>query len=414
MLAPLSAPLPAVQSPTPGLANLRAWLSAIDQHRPGSMDETLVRFAQWPAGDLEALFPDVVALLEYIKNSGKRPARRARGNFTPQELDELREMATREAQRDPNRLARRAALFHTDLARFWPGDTGTGQAGYRQPEPAIAPRRSAIVLDDGAQRGIAAGSLHWDFAREVLDMVAPDPARDAWVRRWYQATASLFAVDHLFAEADPHFRKARRLFPRDATLLAHIGCFYEALAAPRIQDAMQAATLPYGVTFDVAGERQNLRDAADAFRQALALDNRFVEARLRLARVSGLLGRNEEARRLLQQVHDESLDLRTSYYAALFAGAEEQAAGLFDDARRSYERAASLYPLAQSPHFGLSQLAWLTGDSRAALRALESTTKPAQLRSFVDDPWWEYFDGLGDGGEALFRELAAETVRGEK
>jgi tetratricopeptide (TPR) repeat protein len=411
LLVPLPRPVAAFQSSTPGLADLRAWLAAIDQHRPGAMDEPLLYFAQRPLAELEALFVDVVALLEYVKNSGKRPARRARGEFKPEELDELRQIAAREAQRDPNRLARRAALFHTDLARFWPGGTGAGQIGDTGSGPAIAPRRTGVLLDDGAQRGVAAGSLHWDFARELLDMVAPDPARDAWVRRWYQATASLFAIDHQYAEADPHFKKARRLFPRDATLLVHIGCFYEALGAPRLQDAMQAAILPYGVKFDVAGERQNLRAAADAFREAVALDNGLVEARLRLGRVSGLLGRNDEARRLLQQVLNETTDLRTSYYAALFAGAEEQAAGQFDEARRYFERAAGLYPLAQSPHFALSQLAWVAGDSRAALAALQASLKPGKLRSLVDDPWWEYFDGFGGGGEALFRELFAETER---
>jgi tetratricopeptide (TPR) repeat protein len=305
-------------------------------------------------------------------------------------------------------------LFHTDLARFWPAGTGAGRVGSTRNEPAIAPRRDVVVLDDGAQRGIGTGSLHWDFAREVLDSVAPDPARDGWVRRWYQATASLFAIDHAFSEADPHFRKARQLFPRDATILVHIGCYYEALAAPRIQDAMQAATLPYGVKFEVAGARENLRAAADAFRQALAFDNSLVEARLRLGRVSGLLGRNDEARRFLQQVRDGSPDPRTAYYAALFAGTEEQSGGRFDEARRSYERAAALYPLAQSPHFALSQLAWLTGDTDAALRAIEASLRPGQFRSLVDDPWWEYFDGPGSGADVWFRDLIAETERGQQ
>jgi tetratricopeptide (TPR) repeat protein len=143
----------------------------------------------------------------------------------------------------------------------------------------------------------------------------------------------------------------------------------------------------------------------------VAIDSGFVEARLRLGRVSGLLGNHDEALRLLRQVRADSRDARISYYAALFAGAEEQALGLLDDARRSYEAAAALYPRAQSPHFALALLAWQTGDSRDGLRVLEPAVRPGQLRSQVDDPWWEYFDGLGDNTAALFHTLLTDAER---
>jgi tetratricopeptide (TPR) repeat protein len=405
----------ALRSQAPGLTSLRAWLAAIDEHRPSTPDDPLLRIAQWPLDELEALFPDAIALLEEIKTGGKRQARRARRDFTPEERVELRQIATMQSQRDTNRLARRAALFHTDLARFSPAVIGTAVSSTRN-QPGIAPRRNVLVLDDGAQRGLVIGSLHWDFAREVLDVVAPDPARDPWVRSWYQTTAGLLALDHQFAEAVPHLKKARQLFPRDATLLAHLGCLHEALAAPRLLDAMQAAafTLPYSMSFDHADERQNLRAAADAFRQSLASANGLVEARLRLGRVTGLLGRNDEARRLLQQARNESPDPRTAYYAALFLGTEQQTAGLIEEARRSFERAAALYPLAQSPHVALGRLAWVVGDSRAALAALQESLTPRQFRSLVDDPWWEYFDGLGVSAEAALRDLIDQTERMEK
>lgn len=406
------------QTQTPGLAKVRAWLAAIDAHTPDTLDEPLVRMAEWPRADLEALFPDVVALLEVIKGSNKRPARRAGPKFNDQEMRELLELAASEKQRGVNRLAYRAALLHTDLARFFPPGQGPSAAPAvaSKPAPGVAPTRSYAVFGDGSQQGTGTGALHWDFAREVLDAVTPDPARDSWVRLWYQATAALFALDHNFSEAAPHFKRARQLFPRDATILVNIGCFYEVLAAPRVQDTIRAATLPYGVTIDVEAERPNLRQAADAFRQALASDNGFVEARLRLGRVTGLLGNHAEALRLLRQARAESPDGRLLYYAALFSGTEEQALGLLDDARRSYEGAAALYPLAQSPHFALSQLAWLGGARGDALRALESTVSLGQRRSPIDDPWWDYFDGLGDDTAKLFRRLLddADAGRGQR
>jgi tetratricopeptide (TPR) repeat protein len=167
------------------------------------------------------------------------------------------------------------------------------------------------------------------------------------------------------------------------------------------------------VKFEVAAELPNLRQAADAFRQAVAADGAFAEARLRLGRVVGLLGDHEAALSLLRQVRQDSRDARTLYYAAMFAGAEEQALGRLDDARRSFESAATLYPKAQSPHFALSQVAWLSGDSNEALRLLQAPLKPGPTRSAADDPWSEYFDGLGSAATSLFRTVLTDFERSQ-
>jgi tetratricopeptide (TPR) repeat protein len=394
------------------LDRLRAWLAATEQHQPGAYDAPLLAFASWPHRDLEGLFVDTAAFLEQIKTAEGRPARRIKSSFADGELPEVQRLAAAQAAKGINRFAHRAALFHTDLARFFPSADG-GDA-VSATDPGTAPRRSSAVLEDGTQRSVSAGGLHWDFAREILDAVEPDPAHDPWVLRWYQATASLFALDHQFSEAVPHFKRARQLFPADATILVHLGCFYEALAAPRIQDAMQAANLPGGVKFAVADERENLRLAADAFRQALAIDSGFTDAQMRLGRISGLLGNHEEALRLLRLARAGSRDAKASYYAAMLAGAEEQALGRMDEARQSFNSASALYPLAQSPHFALSQLAWLTGNSSDALQALASATKPDASRGPVDDPWWQYFDGMGGNAGALFRDLVSDFEQSER
>jgi tetratricopeptide (TPR) repeat protein len=394
-----------------GIARLQAWQSAVDAHRPGSLDQPLLQFAEWSRDDLEALFVDALALLDAIKNPGRRSARPSR-DFTASDVEALVMLATVENQRDVNRVAHRAALFHTDLARFFP-PASAAAVKRGSGDPGIAPRRSTAILEDGTPRATGSGALHWDFARQLLDAVTPDPAADPWVRSWYQATAALFAVDHQYSEAVPHFKRARQLFPRDAVILTDIGCFYEALAAPRIQDAMQVAVLPDGVKFEVAAELPNLHQAADAFRQAVAADAGSIEARLRLGRVTGLLGDHEAALSALRQVRQDSRDAKTSYYAALFAGAEEQTLGRFDDARRSFERAATLYPRAQSPQFALSQVAWLSGDSDGALRLLQASLRPGAPPSAADDPWSEYFDGLGGTATALLGTLLTDFERNE-
>jgi hypothetical protein len=71
-------------------------------------------------------------------------------------------------------------------------------------------------------------------------------------------------------------------------------------------------------------------------------------------------------------------------------GSIHQAAQRFDQARASFERAAALYPTAQSPLVALSHLARASGNRVEAVRRVEHL---ATLPRDVDgrrDPWWEY------------------------
>jgi tetratricopeptide (TPR) repeat protein len=88
------------------------------------------------------------------------------------------------------------------------------------------------------------------------------------------------------------------------------------------------------------------------------------------------------------------------YYAALFLGREEEALGRLDAAQAAYERAASLYPGAQSAHLALSQLAWRRPDRTAALHAVRDA-----LSSTAEDPWWTYALVHAHHADALLEEL---------
>jgi hypothetical protein len=88
----------------------------------------------------------------------------------------------------------------------------------------------------------------------------------------------------------------------------------------------------------------------------------------------------------------------------MFSGSEEQGLGETEEARSAYERAAALYPTAQSPLLALAQLARKEGnqpEASAAMRRLWALGDPAKRL----DPWPVYYLMQGGDAEPLLREL---------
>jgi Flp pilus assembly protein TadD len=206
------------------------------------------------------------------------------------------------------------------------------------------------------------------------------------------------------------------MFPDDPTLLFLSGCQRETYAAPAIQSAARAIALPAGLTVGVQAERAELRQAETFFRRALALTPDVGEAHLRLGRVIGQLGRHVDAAGQLRQALTLVDDDQLRYYGELFLGAEEEALGHFDAARGAFEKAAALFPSAQSPLIGLSELAHRRGDRPGALAAMQKVfALPNAANIGRDDPWWVYHaaqarnaDALLDAVRAPFRRAAPE------
>jgi tetratricopeptide (TPR) repeat protein len=400
--------------PTVSFDWLREWLAAVNGHEPGLRDASAIAVGSWSRRELEALYPDVRALVELMTRSGKVPSRRAVGLFSPEVLKELQQIADEERLRGPNSLLKRGAVLHTDIALLIaPSD---GESRGLPPVTAgavLAPRTPSIMVADGRQTGVQYGAVHWDFARVLLDGVTPDPSHDDVVRRWYRATAVYFLSQRQFADAVPHLERARRLFPADPGILMESGYLHEVLAAPRVQDVVRGTLPPAGLVFAVAPQRSNLRDAETDFRRAVEADEAFIEARLRLGHVVGLLGRHAEAVSHLQQALAGATDRLLQYHASMFLGNEQQALGQRDRARESYEKAAALYPRAQSPRLALTQLARGAGDRPGAWRALQPLlTLPAD-QSAREDPWWGYYEGQGRNAAPLFSEVRALVSLGE-
>jgi hypothetical protein len=390
-----------------GVDRLREWLSAVDRHEPGQRDAPAIELGSWSRSELEALYPDVIALLELIARSGKLPPRREGGKFTASIIEELQQIAVEQERRGVNGLVKRGALLHTDIALLVPPPEGPLPAPPTKSESPLAPRTVGVTVADGRQEGLRYGAVHWDFARTLLDAVKPDPSYDDMVRLWYRATAALFTSHGQWADALPHLERARRLFPSDADILAESGYLHEAFAAPRIQDVVQRTTPPADLVFAVGSTASNLRQAETFFRRAVAVDGDLTQARVRLGHVVGLQGRHDEAVSELQRAATDTRDSQLLYDALMFLGNEEQALGHRDRARDSYKKAAALYPRAQSPHLALSELARRSGDRPGALRALQQMlTLPAD-ESQRHDPWWTYYDGQGRDAGSLLAEVRA-------
>jgi Flp pilus assembly protein TadD len=128
-----------------------------------------------------------------------------------------------------------------------------------------------------------------------------------------------------------------------------------------------------------------------------------VEARMRLGHVLAQRGRRAEALTELRAANSASGEPLVSYYAALLIGREETDV---DPARAAFQRAATLYPRAQSPRLGLSEIQMRAGNLQAATQELEPIWTAGGSASRDDDPWPSYFTAAGRRGRSLLDAIS--------
>ena len=339
---------PASRPLTPRPANrptrVEAWVALAQAHVPGQRDRQLVEVSQWNTDDLKQAI------------GGLRNWKRA---------------ASTDAVDD---ILLRGALLHTDLALLAP-DLALGFDGF--PEWATL---SGVSTADGQARGTNMVSAHWRLARVLLENMPPRPQDNAGVLRWYRAVGARLLENRLQAIAVAHLDEAQRLFPRDRDVNLLAGLLHESLAK-----AAGWALLETGI--DPARE---LQAARRALRRAVDADPQAEVAWLHLARVSHLLGDDEAARVEASAVLAQAASPANKYVAELLMGSIHQAAQRFDQARASFERAAALYPTAQSPLVALSQVARAAGNRAEAVRSVERLAALPQAADGRRDPWWSY------------------------
>jgi tetratricopeptide (TPR) repeat protein len=386
--------------------HLQEWLQAVERHEPGRDDESLSVFDSWRPDDFEYLAIDLNTLLSlmadptirtfYWSASGRSRQVVYSGSDLRLILSLARDASERRGEdsvglerrraRNRNHILKRGAIFHTDIAIE--SIIGVRQRGRQAPSRF---QEFMLQMPDGRAQGLAVDVGHWEFARSLLDKVVPAAARDEFVRRWYTTIA---ALEQGFGQlSPPHVTHGLRLFPDDAGFLFQAACLHEALAEPRVQEALQNAAVPNDVKFDISSRRAELREAENLFRKALKVQPDHLEARIRLGRVLGLRGEHAEAEGLLRKAAADAMEPLLQYYAQLFLGAERETLGDRAQARDLYGRASQLYPDAQSPRLALSLLSARDGNHKEALAAMKTVLAlPGDARM---DPWWSYYRAQG-------------------
>jgi len=398
---------------------LEAWLSAVERHRPGALDDSVRLISSWSQEQLRLIWIDVrtivslvrvpdVSLFYITEESGVSgpgqegqqvsslaTTRSRQVLYSIGELRHLRQLAktvSPSGQPGPeNDVLKRGALLHADIAVV-----GL-KAGSGSPD-RLGPGGLTLFMNDGQQIGLQNTISHWNLGRRLLDAVRPvdsknslqtrpDPAADDFVRRWYIAGAAYMTRIRNIELS--HFTRALQLFPNDPGLLFFAASAHESFAGVRTQSVMRSLKARRDVTFGVKDEGAELRLAEQLYKRALDRNPKLVEARIRLGRVLGLRGRHDEAIEQLKQGLTAGEPL-LRYYANLFLGGEFEALGNGAEARRSYERAAAIEPLAQSPLFGLSRLAEQAGDRAAAREAIARVLQLSPNDYERTDPWWVY------------------------
>ena len=401
----------------PRIARLERWLSAIAAHQPGALDEHVRLVNTWTQEELRLIWVDVATLVSLVREPGVslfyvseqrrasgstrqvNPLATARSTQVLYTIGELRRLRAIAKQVSPlgtsgpeNDLLKRGALLHADIEILTPRQTRPRASGVRP-----GPSGSTVFMNDGQQLGLADTLSHWNMGRRLLDRVrpvdskklktVPDPGADEIVRRWYVAGGA-FMLRTRFIELD-HFSRALELFPDDPEVLFFVASVHEYFAGARIQSVMRSVKAPREVAFDVREADAELRLAEQLYTRALERNPGLLEARIRLGRVLGSRGRHEEAVAQLRQgqLAEEPL---LQFYTHLFLAGQLEALGNGAEARQSYERAAALAPMAQSPLIGLSRLADQAGDRAAAREAIARVLKLPHNELERLDPWWVY------------------------
>jgi tetratricopeptide (TPR) repeat protein len=362
------------------------WQTAIAQHKPGDRDIAAVTIGSWPIGDLEIIIGAIVELTgQRISRKHQIPSE-LRGCYPAYKKAIAGILGLTD---EPNSILKKAALLHTDIAVLRL-ETGKDDVF-----------NSMMSLTYDGLSVLANGGQHWEFTRLLLASIKPDPSKNEMVRRWYIATTAFMLSYRERASAGLNLKSALDIFPKDPELLFYAGVLHETYALPKSQNALP----PPGMHFQFGSKKSELELAQLFLRKSVDLNPQFYEAHLRLGRVTGLLGNHKEAVAELQKAAAALKDPKLRYYASLFLGNEFMALGRKKEARECFERAAALYPSAQSPLFAESHLSGSSGDFQGALRGVQRIFSLHTDYAQQTDPWWEYDLTYGRDSATLIAEM---------
>jgi len=344
------------------------WGQAVQRHDSGEADPSAVLIATWPERDLETVIRYVTKLsTQSISDSKRVVAKR--------QIQRLLSLTDREVQQgDFSRILKLGALLHTDIALLELKSGATSRTS-----SAIRAFVDGHVLDLGR-------NLHWEYARRLVNAIAPNPSKVSAVRQWYIATTAYMQYRRLLAYAGQNLKQALEIFPSDDQILFYAGVLHETWAAPVNQNVQ----LSPGIQLSYGSRESELKLAEQYFRKAIAVNPAYSEAHLRYGRVLGLLGRHGQSLTELEQAAAQITNPQLEYYNCLYLGYELAMLSRPEEARNQYEHAAMLFPNAQSPLLALSQLERSQDKEKDAWSSVQRVFALDLKDFWKDDPWWTY------------------------
>ena len=370
-----------VVSRTPDrIERLRQWLDAVEQHEPGSADESLLRVASWDRTTLWRVWMDVGAIVSLIREpdilvfytpiepepfSGifRVPQPRLRMRVIPYSRDELKRLQliakescrswrrrsnSQARSRSPRRYRdarscrtrrriRRAVRVRRPSCCIWPTVSRPGSALQRPLGDGQTPSRQGV---GGRARETAGRALARTkpFACGTWPRTSTCRRSNSWTPGTSIDRCSSFREIPRCCSSRP-VRARCSADHRFRTCCCQRPC----LATCSIWLALKARSCggPSGCS---ASRSNGTRDGARRESGWAAFSDGADAIRTR----SSELRRGDDG--------DEAIGCCCTT-ANMFLGAEADALGLTEEARQAYERASELYPLAQSPRLAISALA---------------------------------------------------------
>ena len=382
----------------PWVLQLRAYVGALAEHRPGIADMSAQTIGSWSEGNLDAVRFDL-RVLQSICLRGTGRARMPAGVVSRRESSGVRRedasaLLGLAGALDPvhaiTLMLQRGAVLHADIAML--------VTPFRFDRVGCS-ARSPVTVIDGQAVGTGCSNYHWRLGRELLDELQPDPSADLFARLWYRATITFLLERTNYSDALPQITRARARFPNDGVLQFEHGYYQESLSAPRVQ-ALSGADRG-----TLRSERTYLEAAESSFRRAVTLDPTLVEARVRLGAVLTRLEHYRDALAVLQPALDGVQDPVLRYYGELFLARASEGLGNLPAARDHYERAGAAVPSAEAPLLALGRLARSAGDRARAAELVRRATTVQGPAGQPEDPWWIYNRWQSRNSASLLREL---------
>lgn len=439
--------VPARAQTTASVNALETWIKAVNAHQPGKVDPAVGFVGALKYSDRAILNPAMTIFLAALRRS---PV--AAKSDSAQKILELYHAVR--ANPGPAPFLYRAAVLHADAAIFrdkfpdFEDDAPTPGAAKMSIDPmggAPSGRRSveaspllsnerAMVHTDGRVVGQAALNWNWPFARALLDLLLRAPAQAeaklgacrgaecmgtlsrpsdigteadrVFIAEWYHATDAYLLATGKHADLNRHLTHAAAVLFDDPHILFDRACYAETLGLPLYQVLPGDAgywNAPAHIFLDVPSEDKTDREAEKLFAQAIAVDPKYAEARVRLARLLERRGLHDEAASQIEQALAATPAGAVAYFAHIVAGRVELARGHAADALGHYRAALAIFPDAQSALLGASQAAVMSSDVPGALALAQKLGD--RTAKYDADPWWNYNLGAGRDVDDLMAAL---------